>query len=101
MANIKQIGMAAGTFSVALGIGFVMQNGDALASRFGAESAPAQPAPFTQTEQLEDVSLEQPLLEGAVMVEVDVEAPIVTRQRFPLILKLTRHPSLSLTACRK
>ena len=80
MANIKQIGMAAGTFSVALGIGFVMQNGDALASRFGAESAPAQPAPFTQTEQLEDVSLEQPLLEGAVMVEVDVEAPIVTAQ---------------------
>ena len=53
MARIKQIGMAAGTFSVALGIGFVMQNGDALASRFGAETAPEQPAPFTQDAELD------------------------------------------------
>ena len=50
MAKVRQIGMAAATFSIALGIGFVMQNGDALASRFGAETAPTQPAPFTQTE---------------------------------------------------
>lgn len=48
MANFRQIGMAAGTFSVALGIGFVMQNGDALASRFGNDTAPEQPAPFAQ-----------------------------------------------------
>ncbi len=47
MAKLRKIGMAAGTFSVALGIGFVMQNGDVLASRFGADSAPVQPAPFT------------------------------------------------------
>lgn len=49
MAKAKQIGMAAGTFSVALGIGFVMQNGDALASRFGSDTTVQQPAPFTQT----------------------------------------------------
>ena len=38
MSRVKQIAMAAGTFSVALGIGFVMQNGDALANRFGLEA---------------------------------------------------------------
>lgn len=38
MSRAKQILMAAGTFSVALGIGFVMQNGDALAGRFTDES---------------------------------------------------------------
>lgn len=47
MAQLKKIGMAAGTFSVALGIGFVMQNGDVLASRFGAEDTEAT-APFVQ-----------------------------------------------------
>lgn len=65
MATVKQIGMAAGTFSIALGIGFVMQNGDALASRFGAEDAPEQPAPFTQ--EAADPSA-QP---------TDAEAPVV------------------------
>jgi len=40
--------MAAGTFSIALGIGFIMQNGNALASRFGGEETPEQPAPFLQ-----------------------------------------------------
>lgn len=49
MANIKQIGIAACTFSVALGIGFVMQNGDALASRFAADANESGPAPFTDT----------------------------------------------------
>lgn len=45
MSRVKQIVMAAGTFSVALGIGFVMQNGDALASRFGSDSDTAEAAP--------------------------------------------------------
>jgi len=49
MAKIKQIATVAGTFGVALGIGFVMQNGDALASRFGGEGMPDQPAPFTES----------------------------------------------------
>lgn len=48
MAKTRQLGMAAGTVCAALGIGFVMQNGDALASRFGADTpAAAEPAPFT------------------------------------------------------
>lgn len=41
MSRTRQFLMAGGTFSVALGIGFVMQNGDALAGRF-AEEAPAR-----------------------------------------------------------
>ncbi len=51
MADLKKIGMAACTFSVALGIGFVMQNGDALASRFGGEEAPDTTAPFSAQPQ--------------------------------------------------
>lgn len=35
MSRKRQILVATGTFSVALGIGFAMQNGDALAARFG------------------------------------------------------------------
>lgn len=46
MSRARQIIMAGGTFSVALGIGFVMQNGDALAGRF-AEELPA-PAVLSQ-----------------------------------------------------
>ncbi|SMX41357.1 translocase [Octadecabacter ascidiaceicola] len=68
MSRIRQIGMAAGTFSVALGIGFVMQNGDALASRFGNDEAPEQPAPFSEAIQQEtavspDIATETPLVE--------------------------------------
>ncbi len=36
MSRFRKYGMAGGTFMVALGIGFVMQNGDALAERFGS-----------------------------------------------------------------
>lgn len=35
--KLKRFAVWTGTFSVALGIGFVMQNGDVLAARFGAE----------------------------------------------------------------
>lgn len=42
MSRARQIFMAGSTFSVALGIGFVMQNGDVLAARFTDETpAPA------------------------------------------------------------
>ena len=44
MSRTKQILMAGGTFAVALGIGFVMQNGDALASRLGNDAPPANAA---------------------------------------------------------
>lgn len=53
MSRVRQILAAGGTFSVALGIGFVMQNGDALAERFGGD------APSPQT------ALSQPLPEAA------------------------------------
>lgn len=36
MSQIRKLATAAGTFSLALGIGFVMQNGDVLAARFGS-----------------------------------------------------------------
>ncbi len=39
MVQVKKLLMAGATFSVALGIGFVMQNGDVLAARFGTEPA--------------------------------------------------------------
>ncbi len=39
MSQVKKLMMAGGTFSVALGIGFAMQNGDALAARFAADAA--------------------------------------------------------------
>lgn len=46
MSRINQYVVATATFSVALGIGFVMQNGDALAARFSdAPSAAAVPEP--------------------------------------------------------
>lgn len=37
MSQIRKLSIAAGTFGVALSIGFVMQNGDAMAARFGAD----------------------------------------------------------------
>lgn len=40
MSRTRQIMVACGTFSVALGIGFVMQNGDALAARFSETPPP-------------------------------------------------------------
>jgi hypothetical protein len=69
MAKLRKIGMAAGTFSVALGIGFVMQNGDVLASRFGADSAPVQPAPFTQAAGEASMVENQSLPENPVSAE--------------------------------
>lgn len=37
MSRLRKYGIAGSTFMVALGIGFVMQNGDALAARFGSD----------------------------------------------------------------
>jgi hypothetical protein len=44
MSRVRQMTVAGATFSVALGIGFVMQNGDALAARFAETPQPALPA---------------------------------------------------------
>lgn len=43
MSQVRKYGVSVATFSVALGIGFVMQNGDALASRMGG-AVPTQVA---------------------------------------------------------
>jgi hypothetical protein len=44
MSRIRQVLVAGATFSTALGIGFVMQNGDVLAARFSGDAAMARPA---------------------------------------------------------
>ncbi|WP_084860783.1 hypothetical protein [Salibaculum halophilum] len=59
MSRVKQIAMAAGTFSVALGIGFVMQNGDALANRFGLEAPDG--APVDRAAGIAQVAAQGPL----------------------------------------
>ncbi|AGI70010.1 hypothetical protein OAN307_c46610 [Octadecabacter antarcticus 307] len=69
MARLRKIGMAVGTFSVALGIGFVMQNGDALANKFSLESAPDQPAPFTEAVGEAATILSQSTLEVPVSAD--------------------------------
>ncbi|NBT31303.1 MAG: hypothetical protein EBT13_05210 [Rhodobacteraceae bacterium] len=77
--------MAGATFSAALGIGFVMQNGDALAARFGSETAqvqPAQVAPAVMqiavSSQATDVAAEGPALMQLAANEVapDVVLPV-------------------------
>lgn len=68
MAKFKKIGMAAGTFCAALGIGFVMQNGDALASRFGADTSAAAPAPFSANDS-------EPAVVIPVALEVEDNPP--------------------------
>jgi hypothetical protein len=82
MAKIKQLGMAAGTFSVALGIGFVMQNGDALASRFGTDSTPDRPAPFAQTVETQDEEVSPLAAEPEIIVAATslVEQPTIIEQ---------------------
>jgi len=74
MAQLKKIGMAAGTFSVALGIGFVMQNGDALASRFGGDAGeePARFAPTDEPVAVAQGSLVAPVSPEAVLDDQDV-----------------------------
>ncbi|MBI1417173.1 MAG: hypothetical protein GC146_08130 [Limimaricola sp.] len=47
--NVRKIAAAVGTFAVALGIGFAMQNGDALASRFLNNPPVQAPAPQVAT----------------------------------------------------
>jgi len=73
MAKIRKIGMAAGTFCAALGIGFVMQNGDALASRFGVETTSATVrAPFAATDSEQAV-----VIPAALEVAEDTPVSIV------------------------
>lgn len=76
MSRTKQIIMAGGTFAVALGIGFVMQNGDALASRLGNDAPPPAAteavAPITMPDEVSEAA---PMAETAPMTVQDV-APV-------------------------
>ncbi len=63
MSRLRKIAIAGGTFSVALGIGFVMQNGDVLAARFG-DSRPASTPPAA------------PVVAGGAMPAAPVEAAV-------------------------
>jgi len=59
MSRVRQVALALGTFSVALGVGFVMQNGDALASRFGTD-APEPAEQETGRPSVQQASLAEP-----------------------------------------
>ena len=67
MSRVKQIVMAGGTFAVALGIGFVMQNGDALASRLGSDA----PRPAAAT--VAPIAMPEGVSEAAPMTVEDME----------------------------
>ena len=85
MSRKRKIAVAATTFSVALAIGFVMQNGDALASRIAPEPPAPDAAPVelasASTLSLPDLSPEQ-ATEAEPMIEMislsDDEATIET-----------------------
>ncbi|KPP89147.1 MAG: hypothetical protein HLUCCA08_02880 [Rhodobacteraceae bacterium HLUCCA08] len=97
MVDTKKIAMAVGTFSVALGIGFVMQNGDALASRFSAgdvAAAPPRPAVVPDAEPVAAVpetrpDVEQPAVDQVTLTVPDAEtpmpAPTVTTANQPMV----------------
>ena len=88
MADLKKIGMATGTFSVALGIGFVMQNGDALANRFGGENI-NEPTPFSQIEA--PVEVVQANLTGDFEATPRDET-VVTEPEIPAVLPVLETP---------
>lgn len=67
MSQVRKIAMAGGTFAVALGIGFVMQNGDALASRFGSAQTASDLPPA--------IPLEAPVAETVAVVEPEITEP--------------------------
>ena len=67
MSRLRKIAIAGGTFSVALGIGFVMQNGDVLAARFG-DSRPVSTPPVA------------PVVAGGAMPAAPVEAAVAVAE---------------------
>lgn len=75
MSQVRKIAMFGGTFAVALGIGFVMQNGDALAARFGTEDElrAAQAQVQSQTETSHFIVLDA-LPEEQIVTEEETRA---------------------------
>ncbi|RYG91374.1 hypothetical protein EU803_09790 [Loktanella sp. IMCC34160] len=82
MSQARKIAMAGGTFAVALGIGFVMQNGDALASRFGSASDLPPPIPV-EAPQVETVAVVEPAIEEPAPSEAMIEPVLGSAMAMP------------------
>ncbi|MBW7921591.1 MAG: hypothetical protein H3C51_05755 [Rubellimicrobium sp.] len=74
MSRIRKLAVAAGTFSLALGVGFVMQNGDVLAARFGAMSPAGGPAPAPSVVRGPVAAPQEPALAAAFPRAPDARA---------------------------
>lgn len=84
MSRVRQLTVAGATFSVALGIGFVMQNGDALAARFAETPQPVMPmAPMEAATPAALVVVPQEPREGSAawMVRQRIDAGITDEMR--------------------
>jgi hypothetical protein len=75
MSRLRKLGTVAATFSVAMGIGFIMQNGDALAARFG--DAPPPQSPPSATPVVQDTPT------PTVEMMIQTEAPAMREQPLP------------------
>ncbi len=100
MSRAKKILVAGGTFCVALGIGFVMQNGDALAARFAADT----PAVVVQT-PLQPPALSEPVVaaadaqpEGPALILPETEIAAVVALPEPEAAPLVVQPPIQLAA---
>lgn len=96
MPQARKMLLAGGTFAVALGIGFVMQNGDALAFRFATQDTqPVMAAgviPVSSSVPVLEVPLEQEA--PFVVLPVAAEAPALLNEPAPLA---EVEPELALT----
>lgn len=89
MVQVKKVAMAAGTFSVALGIGFVMQNGDALASRFSAGDVAAAPPRPAVAQPAVQVVVESPAPAPAAPIPAVADASASGAVQLPATLQPT------------
>lgn len=75
MSQIRKIAVAGGTFAAALGIGFVVQNGDALASRLAGEPEVVA-APVAMVPMVELPAFEAPQVENSTALVAQLPKPI-------------------------
>lgn len=102
MSRKKKLIVAASTFGVALAIGFVMQNGDALASRLNGNAVAQTPSAPPQdvilatasTASIPDISISQaeqaePVIEMIALTDVDIDTDALTPDMAPAIAQDT------------
>lgn len=75
MSQIRKIAVAGGTFAIALGIGFVMQNGDALASRLAGEPE-LEPTPAAMVPMVELPAFVAPEANAVSEVALSLPKPL-------------------------